>query len=60
MIGIRGVMKMPESCAECPLLDCYMCCKITRRGCKFDADVGKRNMHCPLYEAEECQKCPNT
>lgn len=60
IIGITGVTKMPKSCAECPLLDCYSCCKITRHGCHFDIDTGKREIHCPLYEVEEIKECRNT
>lgn len=53
LICIKGITAMPKSCGECKLIDNYSCCKITRRGCKFDIDTGRREMHCPLVEIGE-------
>lgn len=53
MITIKGLNTMPSSCGECPLLDKYSCCRITSRGCQFDVDERKREIHCPLVEGEE-------
>lgn len=59
MIGIRGITIMPSSCGECPLLDKYSCCRITSRGCQFDIDTGKREVHCPLIEVNKAWEQKN-